>query len=209
MKKVTKTKFVDDSGFSYDFEPVNDEVTIIKQGDKFKAFYLAPDTYPQSPDEWDDCGVFIVNYHRDFWVEKKDIITADDLCAHYHGERLEIEDEYYIFPMSCLVHSGVWLSLAHSFACDSGGWDTSHVGAVLVSKKECPDEKTAEKWAEGQVETWNQYLSGDVYGVVCETFNKDKEQLDQESCWGFYGHESAKEELQSMINYETKKVAEG
>ena len=96
-----------------------------------------------SPDEWGDENVFLVNYHRDFNVEKNDIITEEDLASWYNEEKIEQTKEYHIFLLSSLVHSGVWLSLEYNFACDSGGWDTSHIGAVLVSKKETRYKKKA------------------------------------------------------------------
>jgi len=45
------------------------------------------------------------------------------------------------------------------------------------------------------VESWNEYLGGDVYGCVKETYDKNKKQIDQDSCWGFYGYKYALEEL--------------
>ena len=41
----------------------------------------------------------------------------------------------------------------------------------------------AKKILEGEVETYNQYLTGDVYGFILE--KPDGEHID--SCWGFYG----------------------
>lgn len=41
----------------------------------------------------------------------------------------------------------------------------------------------AEEMLEGEVETFDQYLTGDVYGFVLETNDGDH----IESCWGFYG----------------------
>jgi hypothetical protein len=45
------------------------------------------------------------------------------------------------------------------------------------------------------VETWNQYLSGDVYGFIIE----DGEGTDVDSCWGFYGLETVKQEAISAV----------
>jgi hypothetical protein len=78
-------------------------------------------------------------------------------------------------------------------------FDVSHVGAVFVSKKEWTDENKAYEAAQSLVETWNQYLSGDVYGIVRETYDKKKIQVDQKSCWGFYGYEYAKQALLTEI----------
>lgn len=215
VKKIVKTQYVDEEeGFDYSFEPVEDTITIKKVNGGFEARYLVQDSYPIPPDEMDDDNLFLVNYHRDFDVRRDKVITKDDLVNWYRQEfddykedfddgneegKFPLEADYWIFPLSCLVHSGVWLSLRRSFACDSQGWDTSHVGAVLVAKEEWPEEAKAIEAAESLVEQWNQYLSGDVYGIVKETYDKDKKQVDQDSCFGVYGYKYALEALQTDI----------
>ncbi len=215
VKKIVKTQYVDEEeGFDYSFEPVEDTITIKKVNGGFEARYLVQDSYPIPPDEMDDDNLFLVNYHRDFDVRRDKVITKDDLVNWYRQEfddykedfddgneegKFPLEADYWIFPLSCLVHSGVWLSLRRSFACDSQGWDTSHVGAVLVAKEEWPEEAKAIEAAESLVEQWNQYLSGDVYGIVKETYDGDKNQIEEDSCWGFYGYKYAMEALQTDI----------
>jgi len=127
-----------------------------------------------------DYDAFIVNYHRDFWVTRDDVITEEETEALYTGElnwrKTEKEKGYWIFELSCLVHSGVWLNFGGGgFVSDYGGWDTSRVGLVLVSKKVARTEKKAEKIGEELVDTWNKLLSGDVYEI---TIKKDGEEID-------------------------------
>ena len=57
--------------------------------------------------------------------------------------------------------------------------------------------KKALAYAVAQVEAWNQYLSGDVYGYIVE--NAGGEHL--ESCWGFYGFEYAKERALDALQH--------
>ena len=215
MKKIVSVRFIDDEeGFEFYHEPVEDTTSIKKTPDGYEARYLVQDSDPMPTDDCDDDNLFLVNYHRDFQVERKEIVTENDLKNWYRQDfsdykenpddekevgKFPLEEKYHVFPLSCLVHSGVWLSLQHSFACDSGGWDTSHVGAVLVSIEEWPDHDKAIEAAESLVEQWNQYLSGDVYGIVKETYDKNKKQIDEDSCWGFYGHKYALEALQTEI----------
>ncbi|MCD6402672.1 hypothetical protein J7L36_02365 [bacterium] len=124
---------------------------------------------------WDDLKedneVFLVNYHRDFWVEKNDIITKEEVVGLYNGEidwkDLEREKSYWIFELACYVHSGVALQLGRgSFVGDAGGWDTSRVGLVLVSKKEAKTRKKAEKMAKNLVNYYNKLLDGEVYSII-------------------------------------------
>lgn len=52
-----------------------------------------------------------------------------------------------------------------------------------------------EKCAEGLVEQWNQYLSGDVWGYEIE----DPDGVHVDSCCGFYGLEYCKEEARNAV----------
>jgi hypothetical protein len=192
-----RTRYEDDEGFSYTFEPIEDTIKITETEGGFEVRYLVQDDNSESPDDWGDDNLFLVNYHRNFWIARDQIITKDQVVSWYREEgqipQLEI---YWIFSLSMFSHSGVWLYLGHTTpVCDPGGWDTSHVGIVLVAKEEWPELEKATEAARGLVESWNRYLSGDVYGCVKETFTKDKETIDHESCWGFYGKQYALEEL--------------
>jgi len=124
---------------------------------------------------------FIVNYHRDFWVTKDEIITEEEVKQLYRGElnwrKTEKEKGYWIFELSCLIHSGVWLNFGNEkFMSDPQGWDTSRVGLVLVSKKIAKTEKKAEAIGRELIDTWNMLLDGEVYEI---TVKKDGEEIDR------------------------------
>jgi len=109
-------------------------------------------------------------------------------------------------PLSALIHSGVTLYLGtHDHPCDSGGWDSSFAGAVLVSKKEFKTAKKAQDYARGLVQDWNNYLSGNVYGYTIEDSETG---AHVDSCWGFYGDYDkpggALEEARGIIDSRTK-----
>lgn len=218
IKKIVTTQYIDEEdGFVFSHEPIEESLSIKATPDGFEVRYLAQDDFlDQGPEEWSDDNLFLVNYHRDFEVHRDKIITKNDLANWYREDfddykedqmdekeigKFPLAEKYHIYPLSCYVHSGVLLSLrtGNWNPFDQQGWDTSHVGAVLVSKEEWPDEKKAIKAAEGLVEMWNQYLSGDVYGIVRENYDRDKKQVDMDSCWGFYGHKYALEALQTDI----------
>jgi hypothetical protein len=78
------------------------------------------------------------------------------------------------------------------FSCH---WDSGKVGVIFVSKEKVRKEygwkvitaKRTEqilKYLQGEVETFDQYLRGDVYG-----FRKIVDGEEIESCWGFYGND--------------------
>jgi hypothetical protein len=58
-----------------------------------------------------------------------------------------------------------------------------------------------EKYLTGEVETYDQYLTGEVYGFTIEK-GEDEEHVD--SCWGFYGYNDDYmiSEIKSAIKYD-------
>jgi len=203
IKKVTTTRYVGEDGFEFTFEPIEDTLKIKETPEGFEARYLVRDSDGDADDLiCEDDDLFPVNYHRDFEIKRDKIITKDTVVDIYRGNDtehvLDIKKQYWIFPMSMLSHSGVWLSLGSGFACDGGGWDTSHVGLLLVSKREWKTRELALKAATAHIGEWNCVLSGDVYGCVAEFYDKSKKQLDQESCWRFIGLKYALEELENF-----------
>jgi hypothetical protein len=198
VKKIVTTKYVDDEDFEFVHEPVEDSLKIKRTRKGYEARYLVVDTDAQQPEN--DDNAFLVHYHRDFEVRRDGVVAKDELADLYHGKEADITEHYWIFWTAALIHSGVWLKLSTGgFAEDPGGWDTSHCGAVLIAKEEWPTEDDARKYAEGIIEQWNQYLSGDVYGIVKETYNKEKEQFTEDACWGFYGRRWAEEALETEL----------
>ena len=147
----------------------------------------------RQPDEGDD-NLLLVHYHRQFDVRRDPIVKMDDIRAWYRGIRIPAMKKYWIFEVAAYIHSGVVLSLDGSEFPDQC-WDVSHVGAVLAAKSEWRLSKSAGKAAQGLIETWNRYLSGDVYGY--SLLDSAGEHVD--SCWGIYGLDEAKREgLQAM-----------
>lgn len=177
-----------------------------------------------SPDEEEDNGLFLVGYHRDFWVDRK--ITKYDKET---GQRKTIDEgisqslaqsifnkgkyeddsinyeakdylkKYHVFPLSAYIHSGVRLYLGTHKVCQ---WDSCQVGLVFANKEGWKTKKKALTAVEGLIEIWNDYLSGQVYGFQVY---KDDEQID--SCYGFYGDEGMEQaisEAKSIVDYNIK-----
>ena len=158
------------------------------------------DEDPQSPETYGDDEVFIVTgQNRYFEVIPKGFsveVIQEHLRTHkrYNG--------FKVYLLYAYIHSGVALSLGreYPFSCQ---WDSGQIGFVLVKFK---GNRKHNKLAEGIVDEWNMYLSGDVWGVVVE----DENGGELESCWGFYGIEyalkEAREMAQGCIESERKRV---
>ena len=193
----------------------NDAVeTLDYKGYKIEIF---PDQDARSPDEDGDDSLFLVHYHRQFQIEHKSVISEEDTREIYQGTDsvgrvAALGKKYHIFDVKALIHGGGHLSLGTGgFMEDPGGWDTSHVGLVLASKEEFPTWEQATKAAESLISTWNQYLSGDIYGYTVTGGDGRFEREPGSSVWGFYGTsaaiEAAKEEINGHIVYHDKQHA--
>ncbi len=221
IKKITTTVYKDDeTRQEYQFEPIDDTIELKPVNDGFELRYLTQDIDSESPVEnrepSDVC--FLVHYHRDFFIENdicpKDVlgyICTQNADAYDKDGAEQVERDYFVFAVSAYIHSGVSLSLDDGFrgrlAQGHYQFDVSHCGAVLVKKKEFGtggvkfeiSKDKAHDRAAGLVETWNQYLSGDVYCIVCEKLDKDKQGIDFDIVGGYYGLDYAKEALKTEI----------
>lgn len=172
---------------------------------KGKTIKIYADEDAMDPDEYSDNSAFLVHYHNDCWIKKDDIIEKEDLDRYFEGEKIEQAKEYHIFLVNAYIHGGVSLSLSRDKYPFTDAFDVSSCGAVLVSKKEIKTRKQARETAQGLIESWNDYLSGNIYGYQIDGGSIG-------SCWGFYGDieksgliEQAKDDINVAIEAETKK----
>jgi len=107
-----------------------------------------------------------------------------------------LDKHLIILPLYLYDHSGITMSTG-PFSCP---WDSGQVGFIYVEKKKVKEEwgwkrltpdriKKIERFLKAEVEVYDQYLRGDVYGFECEykyPFSLEHEDFF-DSCWGFYG----------------------
>jgi len=162
---------------------------------------IFPDESAESPNEWGDEERFLVFDHRDFYVQRDGFDPKD---IFEDGEKVK---GYHVFRCYAYIHSGVALSVgSHSFP--DARWDVSFKGFWLIKREKGTWTRAqALKAATDLCDTWNQYLSGDVYGYeiskvlsVDEDGNPDElEELD--SVWGYYGESECLKEAESIVEY--------
>jgi hypothetical protein len=125
---------------------------------------------------------------------------------------IEEHDAVMVAPLYWYEHSGMSCRMGSPFTpntpnhdaelarfraecMDSSGWDSGVAGLVIVSRKDqanvgTPDDLVA-KCAESEVETYDQWMRGAVYGYtvtiesICDHDTLHETELD--SCWGFIG----------------------
>lgn len=171
----------------------------------------------ESPRNWDNLATLCCDHGRynlgddDAHSDAADAIRAS---RHYRpswedGEGLDFShgpdlykaiqrcDDILTLPLYLYDHSGITMSTG-PFSCP---WDSGQVGFAFITRKQALSEYggkilTAATRAKalalivGEVETYDMYLTGDVWGYVLE--DADGEQTD--SLWGCYGLDYAREE---------------
>jgi hypothetical protein len=101
-------------------------------------------------------------------------------------------DAKIVMPLYLYDHSGQTIS-TKPFGCR---WDSGQVGFIYVSRKKLLEEyggkkvtkkmlETATKVLLAEVEVYDHYIRGDVYGF--KEYDADGKEVD--SCYGFYGED--------------------
>ena len=170
---------------------------------------IEQDSSPDSPRTWDNLGTMVCFHKRYNLGDKTDYRSSDyDSWDELKQGIIDNEGEVVILPLFLYDHSGITISTT-PFSCN---WDSGQVGFIFVSKhkikKEGIDETKVLDYLKGEVETYDQYLTGDVWGYriyeveTCSMGHEHKTLVD--SCWGFYGEDSAEEEGKSLLEHYEK-----
>lgn len=112
-------------------------------------------------------------------------------------ELLELIEEFcVILPLYLYDHSGITISTSE-FSCS---WDSQQVGWIYVSHDDIVknfgllDIEKAKKALINEVEVYDEYIRGEVYGFILEEMKKceccgKEEWIEIESCYGFFGND--------------------
>lgn len=188
------------------------------------------DDIAEDPREWDNICTMVC-WHRHYGLgDNHSFDNPDEFMQHLYldvtgkhwrddHESDDWQDVYKELKETSLVlikqinmydHSGITVSTSNSYPYNDR-WDAGCVGFIYVTKKtifkECGDiteenwAERADKYLEGEMQTYDQYLRGDVYGFKLtkkvteqekcphcgEVIREHEEEEDVNSCWGFYG----------------------
>lgn len=172
------------------------------------------DTSPESPREWDNLGTMYCEHRRYELGDKK----AQDISVYnYKTEQRETPDKgYTILPLYLYDHGGITMSTGR-FSCP---WDSGCVGYIYVSDDDVKNEygwkiitkkrrEIITKRLKAEVEVYDQYLTGDVYGFQFESFavyedGREESLDDSDSCWGFYGSDPATNGIAEHLTVDLK-----
>ena len=204
-----------------------ESVEVIEEGNMKGEIFV--DESPESPREWDNMGTMVAFHKRYDLGDKTDLKSEnfdgwDDLKKYLFEEK----GAKIVLPLHLYDHSGLRMQVG-----DFGDrWDSGQVGYIYATaddirkaygvKKITADIlKKAEKELKGEVETYDQYLSGDVYGYKVTQKNPvevikkypdgsvRKEQVMEEeeidSVWGYYGIDAVREEVKAVMKSNREK----
>lgn len=173
------------------------------------------------------CGKEYTRYIDADTSDSDDSIASDmadqlDMCEKML--LLENTGEVATLPISMYEHSGISLWLGSKWGHPDAQWDCSSIGFAFVEKKtaekEMPQRKLTDEqkngwkqWAyammEGEMETYNKYVSGEVYGYMIEDEEGDEASNSHLcGCWGFYDKDNLLEYAKNDIDTYLKEKRE-
>lgn len=190
-----------------------EQIKDIIKGDKKFRIKILQDETPSNPREDDNLGTMVC-FHKRYNLGDKHNYRSSDFDSYEEVKKTIIKQENVgvILPLYLYDHSGITMNTT-GFSC---GWDSGQVGFIFISKEKMLNEyggkivtkKLKEKVTEylkNEVNTYDQYLTGDVYGykifevVTCSEGHEHENELD--SCWGYYGEDYCMKEAESVVKY--------
>lgn len=184
------------------------------------------DDFAEDPRQWDNLCTMVC-WHRHYslgdkhnfeyaWDFLQDLceellgIDCEDMSENEMLQKLKDSGKILIKHINLYDHSGITVSTSNGYPYNDR-WDSGCVGFIYVTKetifKECGNiteenwKERADRYIESEMQTYDQYLRGDVYwlrltkkvimqdkcphcGEVIREY-EDEEEID--NCGGFYG----------------------
>ena len=182
-----------------------------------RVLKIIQDDDPESPREWDNNG-WMVCFHKNYILGDKHDYRSDSFNSwdELQAKIKEDHDVVAILPLYLYDHSGITISTG-SFSCP---WDSGQVGFIVATRENLKagghnvdelDVDKVEAWLRGEVDTYDQYLRGDIYGFryygkPCPTCDNKGEVTD--SCWGFFGSDPLENGMMDHLDDDVREELE-
>lgn len=161
---------------------------------------------------WHQLGDYKENNYSDPYEFLYDLMEQNSNKDYYDIREMSITDMlnylerkgYYFIPLAIYDHSGVTMWCGSKWSHFDAQWDCSDVGWIYTTKKEIIEcggqlkgkrkwrkvternwKEAAQTWLESEVELYDMWLTGEVYGYFREKWD-GYDWVDEDSCWGFY-----------------------
>lgn len=167
-----------------------------------RAFFEYEEYLDESPRDWYNLGTMVCGHRR---YNLGDIQVRD--MEEWEANKPLKKDTLVILPLGLYDHSGITMYVGGR----TDPWDSSEVGYIYVRKdneevveyKKTHTWKETEEWAEsilrGEVETYDQYLRGDVYCLCEEVYDEETEEWVSVDSLGYIYLDTHKEQ-ESAVN---------
>jgi hypothetical protein len=164
----------------------------------------------ESPREWENAGTMWCS-HRRYNLGDEQFTDGDPI----REKQAEIEKGGgIVLPLYLYDHSGITISTS-PFSCP---WDSGQVGIIFIYREKILKEwggkskrltkkirEQATKYLVGEVQTYDDFLTGSVYGYVCEGPNGE----DIDSLWGMFPNHEDSGSYEGYVTKEAKGVIDG
>lgn len=176
--------------------------------------YVVYDHDARSPDDWDNVGD--IEHH-----ESEHTSMGERIASEVFEERVKEIESGDLIGILCRYEdhgsngarlreasaqelANVIITCAKKKALDEFGGAADKLATVFAEAltNECVER--TKKCLLAEMESWDEYLQGQVYGVVVH--DRDGEVLD--SCWGFYGLDYTKLECEQYVRSEVRSERE-
>lgn len=190
--------------------PLKDQVEDLKaRADQLacyglKGFKVIVERDPEPPNprkEFDNVGKMAC-FHRRYTLGDEDHGIRSEENFGWAEMEAAIEQEHpgaLILPLFLFDHSGITISTKPF----GDSWDSGRLGLIFATAEKIKDEwgdgpdarEHAASYLEGEVETYDQYLRGDVYGYRV----LDPDGAEDDATWGIFGDEAAKGDARDAL----------
>jgi hypothetical protein len=158
------------------------------------------ETNDDSPRDWDNLGKMIC-FHRRYNLGDKTNLKSSDFNSLEELKQYIIKEykAVMILPINMYEHSGISISVKSDYPYNDR-WDSSSIGFIFATRETIEKEfgrkyitpklkRKIKSILINEVETYNKYINGEVYGY--KLFNSEAEATDEmgeseDSCWGYY-----------------------
>lgn len=171
----------------YGYEP-DPLVTIKDDGTIIVSYLITADSAHDMDPSKEDCTGWqefrVVDSQRDA-DELSELLELPETQKALETGRAFLFEKY--------EHGQVRYALRGESSMVDRQWDVSPVAGFMWADDEWGPDTNMEEAARGFLETYTAWCNGEVYGVIRETFDADLNQLTDDSCWGYIGHQYAQE----------------
>lgn len=166
------------------------------------SYEIDYDNYAENPRSWDNLGTMVC-FHNRYDLGDKHYYSQEDYNSWEELESAIIgsENVHTILPLYLYDHSGITMNTS-GFSCR---WDSGQVGFIFITIDKVISEGfdnskdlfKVQDYLIGEVETYDKYLTGEVYCYRIKDSNG--EILD--SCSGYYDKDECEAEAKSLLEY--------